>query len=630
MPPSEAHTALKADSANLPRDVLRRAQLIDAATRSIAQHGLSRTTVARVAKIAGLSTGIVSFYFQTKDALLLATLEHVDEQYMQRHREAMRAAGEDPLRRLEAMIDAAFDPEICHPNRVAVWSAFWGEAGSRADYMRVCAAREAELEEQTVSAFRAVAGAGDYAHLEPEALGRAFHHLLSSLPESMLGADDPFDLERARAMCRGFLRSVFPLEFPAQSHGRVGGGPDSPKTDARLDTPFATLPTWVYHDAEFYELEKEAIFTRRWLLVGHASQLNRAGDYISLEVIGERIFVIRGKDGQLRAFDNVCRHRAAPLVTGEAGHCSGLIVCPYHGWRYGFDGGLQGVPAERSFADLDKSQIRLPALQLEEWMGFIYIRFSGAGPSVSQLMKSNEEEAGLYRFEQMKPLGQRSVVDCDFNWKLFSENDSEGYHIPVGHPGLRRLFGNSYSEELEGGEGSQAHSVLQEKESPVWAERAYQRLLPEVDHLPAHLKRAWIYYGIFPASVLQISPDMVDCYQVLPTGPESSQLISFRMALPDDRREMKAARYLSGRIVRNVVREDIAFCRWTNQGVQSRRYDGGHLSGLESGVQIFQDKIRELIPVAKIRERPPRGDVTAVNARLRGGNTPKQTPDPSA
>ncbi len=120
-----------------PRDVRRRRELIEATIASIGQHGLSRTTVAKVAGIAGLSAGIVNFYFRTKNALLLATLEYIDGEFERRQHEVLDRAGDDPVSKLEAIIEGYFDPDVCDPSRVAVWTAFWGEARSREAYKRV-------------------------------------------------------------------------------------------------------------------------------------------------------------------------------------------------------------------------------------------------------------------------------------------------------------------------------------------------------------------------------------------------------------------------------------------------------------------------------------------------------------
>ena len=605
---------VRSNGSKEPRDARRRRELIEATIDSIARSGLSGTTVARVAELAGLSAGIVSFYFQTKDALLLATLEYVDRAFERRQQEAVSRAGDDPVRRLEAMIDVDFDPDVCDPRRIAVWSAFWGEALARDDYQNVCGARERASELRVVRLFEQIARQGNHQHLDPTALGRAFYHLLSSLPETMLEGEEPFDIEGAKATCRGFLSSVFPAEFSNSGAAVARAAAQTPEQAAPA---FPALPPWVYHDPEFYELEKEYIFHSQWLLAGHVNQVPEPGDFMTLEAAGERALVIRGQDGELRAFHNVCRHRASRVVRGETGHCARAIVCPYHGWSYDFNGGLRAVPADRTFGKLDKSRLGLAKLELEEWMGFVFVRFGGDGPSVGASMKPFEEEARHFRFSEMEPWGTRNVQVGEFNWKLFAENDAEGYHIPTGHPGLRRLFGTSYYDETDPGAGSRSFSVLQEKESPVWGERAYQRLLPEVGHLPEEYRRAWAYYGLFPTSVLQISPDMVDCYMVLPLDAERCQIQSFAVALPDDRRAMKAARYLNRRITRDVLKEDLEFCRWTNEGIRSSSYQAGLLSTLELGVRQFHEQIRALIPVAGCEESPPVGQIRTRNDELR-------------
>ena len=317
-----------------------------------------------MAALAGLSAGIVNFYFRGKDALLLATLEHVDREFARRQAEAARLAGDDPVRLLDAMVEVEFDPEVCNPRWTAVWNAFWGEARAREDYMRVCGARERAHESQIVDLFSRIAEAGGHGQLHPEALGRAFYHLLSSLPENMLDGHEPFDFDDAKSTCRAFLTSVFPDEFSNFSDFTE---PARSELVSEPDSRFQTLPTWVYHDPEFFELEMERIFRQSWLIVGHTSEAPEIGDYITLDVAHDRVFVIR-RPRRRAARLRQCLQTTEPsrVVRGEIGHCSDSIVCPYHGWRYGFDGRLRGVPAEQSFRDLEKSQIALPELELEE------------------------------------------------------------------------------------------------------------------------------------------------------------------------------------------------------------------------------------------------------------------------
>ncbi len=605
-----------AGSGKEPRDARRRRELIEATITSIARHGLSGTTVAKVAEIAGLSTGIVNFYFHSKQALLLATLEYVDQEFELRQQEALERAGEDPVQLLEAMIEVDFDPEVCDPRRIAVWTAFWGEASGRADYMRVCGARGAAMEQRIVKLFEKIATGGHYAHLDHAALGRAFYHLLSSLPENLLQDDATLDFEGAKATLRGFLASVFPAEFSAFGPNTSMLKAYSP-SETGPEPASETLPPWVYRDPEFHELENEYIFRRHWLLVGHASQAPNTGDYMTLDVAGERALVIRDEAGALRAFHNVCRHRASRVVAGETGSCGGSIVCPYHGWTYGYDGTLQSVPSDQGFDQLDKSRLGLPEVEIEEWMGFVFVRFADGGPSVAATLEPLADVARHFRFAEMTPWGPRTSQGCGFNWKMFSEDESEGYYIPTGLSAMRRLFGEPRAHRASSGAAERPFAVLRGEESPVWSERAYQRLLPEVPHLREEYRRAWCYYGIFPTTVFLMTPDLVGTYQVLPDGPEQCTIQRFAVALEDDRREMRAARYLNRRIGRNIIEEDIEFCSWTDAGVRSSSYQGGVLSGQESGVWRFHERIRQLIPVAGQQDPPPTGRVAAVNEKMR-------------
>ena len=448
----------------------------------------------------------------------------------------------------------------------------------------------------------------------------AFYHLLSSLPEAVLDDGRAFDYEQAKKTCRNFLASVFPTEF-----SRAAAAPiDLPDTagiaSAESEILYETLPAWVYRNPEFYELERELIFKRSWLMVGHVSQVPNPGDYMTLDAVGERAFVIRDRDGVLRAFHNVCRHRASRVVLGDTGNCAGAIICPYHGWSYGFDGKLRAVPAEKTFSNLEKGRIGLLELDLEQWMGIVFVRFAGDGPSVESTMKEYNEEARQYRIEEMKPWGRSVSLVENFNWKFFCENDSEGYHVPKGHPGLQRLFGTTYGDCEANTRASRSHAMLQERLSSNWTERSYQILLPEVSHLPKSHQRAWVYYGFDPTFSMTLTPDLVDCYQVLPLGPDRCRIDGFSLVLDDDRPEMRAARYLNQRLTRQVIKEDIDFCHWTDGGLRTSGYPGGVLSELEFGVRGFQNWIRKILPVANRAEAPPTGSMFALNDAMRGGH----------
>jgi TetR/AcrR family transcriptional repressor of bet genes len=186
----------------------RRQQLIEAAMRSIAKYGLARTTVARVAEEAGLSQGIMNFYFESKQALLLETLEYVESEFQRVRRDKKRSGAKTPEAQLDAIIEATFDPAVCNPLYLDVWDAFWGEARTRADFKRVCSAYETSQLKETIQLFRKLAKPGQ----DATALGTAFFCLLESRPKH-IGRSKRFDLEGIKHTCRAFLATVFPAHF---------------------------------------------------------------------------------------------------------------------------------------------------------------------------------------------------------------------------------------------------------------------------------------------------------------------------------------------------------------------------------------------------------------------------------
>jgi phenylpropionate dioxygenase-like ring-hydroxylating dioxygenase large terminal subunit/AcrR family transcriptional regulator len=583
-------------------DVRRRRELIEATITSISEHGLSGTTVA-------------NFYFRSKDALLVSTLKYVAEEFERRRREAVAAAGDDPVAQLEAIIENDFHPDVCNPRWHAVWLAFWGEARARDDYMRVCGSRDESYQRQNVALFERIAREGGYSDIDPVALGKAFTFLENSLPEEMLDKTTASDLEEFKATCRTYLASVFPREFGTflEPVGRESVAP----LRAREAHEPETLPAWTYRNAEFYELEREAIFQRHWLLVGHASQMPKSGDYLTLEAADERALVMRGQDGTLRAFHNVCLHRASRLVRGESGHCGESIVCPHHGWSYGLDGGLRGVPAEHTFPDLDKSRMRLGELELDEWMGFVFVRFGGSGPSAHEILGIFDDEVAPHRLADMKPYGPRWALDLDVDWKVAVESDIETYNSPAGHQAMRRRIGERSRNEHWASGVSRASIEFRDEPSPVWSERLYQGLLPEVEFLPEDARRCWKYYGLFPRAVVNVTPDLAYYYQYLPLGPGKCRMVGQALTLEDERREMRAARYLNMRITRKMIAEEAEICRGIDAGGRSSSYRGGYLSDLEAGVRVMWDRIRALIPVARSAKAPAMGRVRERNEAMR-------------
>jgi phenylpropionate dioxygenase-like ring-hydroxylating dioxygenase large terminal subunit len=363
-----------------------------------------------------------------------------------------------------------------------------------------------------------------------------------------------------------------------------------------------SLPGWLYFDPEFLEAEKRAFLRAAPQVVCHESEIAEPGEWRKLDYLGESIIVIRGDDGEVRAFANVCRHRGSRLVDGEAG-CAKVLTCPYHAWSYSRDGKLAGVPHRSEYPGLKTEELGLIPIAMECWRGFLFVTLEPGAPPVHEMMAPYEHEVAPYRFEDLRAIGRVTLRSRELNWKTIADNYSDGLHIPIGHPGLTRLFGRSYAIEARD-HVDRMEGQLREDESANPSERAYQHFLHEAEHLPASHRKKWLYYKLFPNVAFDIYPDQVDFMQFLPVSATETVIREISYALPDDRRKMKAARYLNWRINRRVNEEDTELITRVQHGMASPSYVAGPLGTSEVCLRSFAQKLRRLIPEARL-ERPP-------------------------
>ncbi len=365
-----------------------------------------------------------------------------------------------------------------------------------------------------------------------------------------------------------------------------------------------SLPAWTYSDPDFYHAEIERIMRPSWQVVCHVSDVPGTGDFHTLDYAGESIVVVRDRDGALNAFTNVCRHRGARLLDGPSG-CAKKLVCPYHAWTYDLDGRLTGVPMRESYG-MDASRHGLVSVDLEIWRGFIFVRLEGDGPTVAQMMAPYEEEVQHYRFEDLRSQGRVTLRPRRVNWKNIGDNYSDGLHIAVAHPGLKRLMNDGYGVEASSHVDKMWGPIV-EKPSANPSERAYQHFLPSVPHLPADRQRFWTYFKLWPNIAFDIYPDQIDFMQWLPISPTETLIREIAYALPDDRREMKAVRYLNWRINRQVNAEDTALVNRVQDGMASKSFTVGPLSENEVALRNFCSKVRTAIPEARRHHAPAPG-----------------------
>ena len=367
------------------------------------------------------------------------------------------------------------------------------------------------------------------------------------------------------------------------------------------------LPGWAYFSPDLFELECRELFRTHWQYICHISEVAKPGEYATLDIGTERGFVIRGHDGMLRGFHNLCRHRGSRVVPRNRGRCRRAVVCPFHGWTYNLDGSLRGIAHSETFPKLDASKWGLKPLEIEIWNGLVFVRFcEGPQPGVRHMLAPYAAEVAPY------DIGNMISANCDYqevtpaNWKAVRDVDNEGYHVPQAHPALHDLYGKHYVDEPYIDCVSRSVGQFNQGTGTVWSVKKYRKILPVAEHLPPSHRNLWLYLGLFPNFVLGLYPDSVIFYQELPVSAVRTIQRGGVLRYRDETRQTRLARYLSGRIDRETSEEDRMLTVWAAEATRSSAYDGIILSDLETGIRSHHDHLREVLPVL-CQETEPRG-----------------------
>ena len=192
----------------------------------------------------------------------------------------------------------------------------------------------------------------------------------------------------------------------------------------------SSMPPWCYTDPVFYQREVQAVFLKSWNLVGREDEIPNPGDYLVYDMCGESAIVVRGDDGEIRAFANICRHRGTRLLD-EGGSCR-AIICPYHGWTYDRSGALVGTRGMERTLDFDKATNALLPVRLESWAGFLFLCYFEDVEPLSEWLGNMPEQFASYKLENMV-CTRRKHYDLKCNWKIYVENAMEDYHTATVH-----------------------------------------------------------------------------------------------------------------------------------------------------------------------------------------------------
>ena len=356
------------------------------------------------------------------------------------------------------------------------------------------------------------------------------------------------------------------------------------------------MPAWVYSHPGLAALEIERILMPSWQIVCHQNSIPTAGDYETFDLGPESVFVLRDKDGSIKGFHNVCRHRGARLLDGF-GTCAATITCPYHGWSYRQDGALLGVPMRETFPGLDRAAHGLRPVRIDSALGFVFVCLRGDPPPVAKTWGKLADELAPYRFEDMVPLAPITTDVWNVDWKIAMDNYLESYHVPIGHPGLYRMFTPDYEDQAQVPGVARGVSWMREQPSSRWSERLYQRSSARRPRIcRSRCAVAGASTARLPNSGSMSFPDQMDFFQLLPGGPGKCIVRGTTFGLPDATPALRAARFLSNRINTQVNNEDKWLCGRVQRGLASGSYQPGPLSKLEGYMHEFHNLLRERIP----------------------------------
>jgi choline monooxygenase len=346
-----------------------------------------------------------------------------------------------------------------------------------------------------------------------------------------------------------------------------------------------TIPSRWYTDPDIYETEQERIFWHTWQPLAHAAKVAQAGCYAAGEIAGEPCAVVRGNDGVLRAFSNVCRHRASTILEGNG--CAKSLRCPYHAWTYSLDGKLLVAPEFEGVGNWNRDEVRLPEMRVEEWGPFVFVIVDSLAPPLSEVMGEipcRVAAMGCPIDQLHFSYRQDYLIKC--NWKVYIDNYLEGYHLPAAHPSLfRGLDYNAYRVDTFRYYSSQYAPIR-----PPRPGRDEPRRYGAED-----AGNQALYYWIFPNFMLNIYPDNLSSNIIVPVEHDQILTIFEWFTYTKD----GAAKEVSPDTIAfsdEIQQEDIKICENVQKGLSSRSYDRGRYSAKrENGVYHFHGLLREFL-----------------------------------
>ena len=327
-----------------------------------------------------------------------------------------------------------------------------------------------------------------------------------------------------------------------------------------------------YVDPRMPAVDAARVFARSWQLVCHRSEIPGIGDHRVTEIAGLPVLVVRSDADTIRAFHNVCRHRAGPVASCD-GRGAKALRCRYHGWTYGLDGVLRGAPEMGRSDDFDPASIRLPEVRVREWQGLVFVA-TGAAPPFEAFVAGIDARLGAGRGLEHFAFHHRARWDVACNWKVYVDNYLEGYHVPHIHPGLNSVL--DYRSYIT--------------ETAAWYSFQFSPLESGDD---LYGSGEALYYFLYPNAMLNILPGRLQTNRVLPLGVDRCRVEFDFYYAPAITPEALARRARDIAFSDEVQDEDVTICEDVQRGLASGSYEAGRLNPLrENAVHHFHELLR--------------------------------------
>jgi Rieske 2Fe-2S family protein len=377
------------------------------------------------------------------------------------------------------------------------------------------------------------------------------------------------------------------------------------KTAETFEPGAKSLPQRYFISPEVFAQEKERIFSRQWVLVGHQSAIAQYGDYFISQVANESLIVVRDKRGEVRGFYNVCRHRGSRLIESRNGQLSAGIQCPYHAWTYALDGRLLGAPHMDDVPDFNKADYSLHPVNVAIWEGFIFLNLADSPASLEKWFAPLAGKFSRWKSPTLRS-AKRIEYDVRANWKLIFENYSECYHCLGVHPELSKIspYDSAENDLTEGPFLGGFMRIVKERSltmsgnacalgiadssrardrAPAHNRNPSQKNEDDYDHEHEHDgKNRVFYYSIFPNMLLSLHPEYVMVHQLRPQSPDRTLIVCDWLFHPDafSRKDFNPQDAIEFWDMTN--KQDWHVCELSQQGISSRAYEPGPYSARES------------------------------------------------